>query len=72
MSAQEKQATVVKLPRQITVRELSELLRTTPIEIIKELMKRGVMAAMNQSVDYEMAASVATELGFEVEAEAAF
>ena len=69
---QEQQATVVKIPRSVTVRELSELLRTTPIEIIKELMKRGVMAAMNQSVDYEMAASVAAELGFEVEADDAF
>ena len=69
---QEQQATIVKIPRSVTVRDLSELLHTTPIEIIKELMKRGVMAAMNQSVDYEMAASVATELGFEVEAEAAF
>jgi translation initiation factor IF-2 len=69
---QEQQATVVKIPRSVTVRDLSELLRTTPIEIIKELMKRGVMAAMNQSVDYEMAASVATELGFEVEADDAF
>jgi len=68
---QEKQATVIRLPRQMTVRELSETLRTTPIEIIKELIKRGVMAAINQSIDYEMAADVATSLGFEVEAEAA-
>jgi translation initiation factor IF-2 len=73
MSTQEGpgQATVVKLPRQITVRDLSETLRTTPVEVIKQLMKRGVMAAINQAVDYEMAASVAEELGFEVEAEAA-
>jgi translation initiation factor IF-2 len=67
----QEKATVIKLPRNITVRELSDALHTTPVEIIKELMKRGVMAAINQSVDYEMAASVATELGFEVEAEAA-
>jgi translation initiation factor IF-2 len=68
---QEKQATVIRLPRQMTVRELSELLRTTPVEVIKELIKRGVMAAMNQSVDYAMAADVATALGFEVEPETA-
>ena len=68
---QEKQATVIRLPRQMTVRELSETLRTTPVEIIKELIKRGVMAAINQSIDYEMAADVATALGFEVESEAA-
>jgi translation initiation factor IF-2 len=56
---------VVKLPRTITVRELGELLKSTPIDVIKELMKRGVMAAINQSVEYDMAASVAQEMGFE-------
>src|SRR3989441_12675184 len=58
-------ANVVRLPRTITVRELGELLRSTPVDVIKELMKRGVMAAINQSVAYEMAASVAASLGFE-------
>src|SRR2546427_1115389 len=62
-------ANVVRLPRTITVRELGELLRSTPGEGIKELMKRGVMAAINQSVDYDMAASVAQELGFEPQPE---
>src|SRR5436309_11804697 len=59
----------VRLPRRITVRELGELLRSTPVDVIKELMKRGVMAAINQSVDYDMAASVAQELGFEPQPE---
>src|SRR5437667_530214 len=62
-------ANVVRLPRTITVRELGELLRSTPVDVIKELMKRGVMAAINQSVDYDMAASVAQELGFEPQPE---
>ncbi len=61
----------VKLPRHITVRELGELLNIGPIDIIKELMKRGVMAAINQSVDYEMAAGVAQALGFTPEPEEA-
>src|SRR5438128_4897347 len=62
-------ANVVRLPRTITVRELGELLRSTPVDVIKELMKRGVMAAINQSVDYDMAGSVAQELGFEPQPE---
>ena len=62
-------ANVVRLPRTITVRDLGELLRSTPVDVIKELMKRGVMAAINQSVDYDMAASVAQELGFEPQPE---
>ena len=64
-------AQVVKLPRTITVRELGELLRSTPVDVIKELMKRGVMVAINQSVEYDMAASVAQELGFEPQPEEA-
>jgi translation initiation factor IF-2 len=72
LSAQETSgpATVVKLPRHLTVRELSDLLNATPIEVIKQLMKRGVMAAVNQSVEHAVAASVAEELGFAVEVEA--
>jgi translation initiation factor IF-2 len=60
---------VVKLPRTITVRELGELLKSTPVDVIKELMKRGVMAAINQSVEYDMAASVAQDMGFEPQPE---
>src|SRR5438093_8805069 len=61
----------VTLPRQIVVRDLAELLDATSIDVIKALMVRGVMAAINQSVDYEQAAAVATELGFVPEQEAA-
>jgi len=59
----------VTLPRHITVRELSEALGATPVDIIKELMKRGVMAAINQSVEYDVAAAVARDLGFRAEPE---
>src|SRR5437870_11577778 len=62
-------ANVVRHPRTITVRELGERLRSTPVDVIMELMKRGVMAAINQSVDYDMAASAAQELGFEPQPE---
>ena len=55
----------VEIPATVVVRNLAELLDTSPIEVIKELMKNGVMAAINQSVDYEAAAAVARQLGFE-------
>jgi len=55
----------VEIPATVVVRDLAELLDTSPIEVIKELMKNGVMAAINQSVDYEAAAAVARQLGFE-------
>jgi len=58
----------ISLPKQITVRELSDLLDVTAIDVIKDLMKSGVMAAINQAVDFETASKVAVEIGFEVEA----
>ena len=55
----------ITLPPIMTVAELAESTQTTPIEIIKELMKIGVMANINQQVDYETADRVATALGWE-------
>jgi translation initiation factor IF-2 len=55
----------VALPPALTVKELGELLGVTPVEVIKRLMTNGVMASMNQSIDYETAAIVAVDLGFD-------
>ena len=57
--------TVVEIPEGITVRELSALLKSSPMELIKALMANGVMASINQQIDYDTAAITATELGFE-------
>lgn len=56
----------IKLPAGITVRELALALKASPIEVIKILMSNGVMASINQSVDFETAEIVGAELGFEV------
>jgi len=61
----------VTLPEAITVKGLSDRLRITPIEAIKRLMTHGVMAAMNDTVDYDTAAMVTAELGLEPSPEAA-
>ena len=55
----------IELPESITVRELSDSLQTSPIEVIKTLMSNGVMANINQQVDFDTAAIVAAELGFD-------
>jgi translation initiation factor IF-2 len=55
----------ITLPPVIAVSELAERTQTTPIEIIKELMKIGIMANINQQIDYETAHRVATALGWE-------
>lgn len=55
----------IELPGNITVRDLAGKLNTSPIQVIKALMTNGVMANINQQVDYDTAAIVASELGFE-------
>ncbi len=55
----------VAIPPQIVVKDLAELLRTTPTETIRQLIKHHVFASINQVVDYEQAALVARDLGFE-------
>ena len=57
------------LPYNISVRDLAEKLEASPIEVIKILMANGVMASINQAVDFDTAAVVASELGFEPELE---
>lgn len=60
---------IIELPISLSVRDLAEKLGTNPIEIIKTLMQNGVMANINQLIDYETAEIVAVELGFNVELE---
>jgi translation initiation factor IF-2 len=61
--------TAVTIPAAITVRDLAELLDISPINLIRELMKNGVMANINQEVDFDTAAIVAADLGIEVQEE---
>ena len=60
---------VIQIPSSLTVREVATLLEVSPIEVIKVLMANGVMASINQQVDFDTAAVVATELGFEPQLE---
>ncbi len=71
MTAKSSTQSRVAIPAALTVRELAELLRVSPVEVIKRLMTNGVMANQNQTIDYDTAAIVAVELGFEPEPEAA-
>jgi translation initiation factor IF-2 len=59
----------IELPNSLTVRELAQRMETSPIQIIKILMSNGVMANINQMVDFDTAAVVASELGYEVNLE---
>jgi translation initiation factor IF-2 len=59
----------VTLPAVLTIGELAEKLHTTGVEVIKELMKLGMMATINQQIDYATAARVAEALGWETNPE---
>ena len=56
---------VIELPDAMTVRDLARALRVNPIDVIKELMANGIVASINQTIDYDTAEIVASELGFE-------
>jgi translation initiation factor IF-2 len=60
----------IELPGTITVKELAELLGVNPADVIRELIKSGIFATINQLIDRDTASLVAGELGYEV-AEAA-
>jgi translation initiation factor IF-2 len=66
MSKDEK---IIQLPYSMTVRELSAMLDTSAVQVIKILMSNGVMASINQQIDFDTAAVVATELGFDPQLE---
>jgi len=56
----------VQIPRSLTVKELAELVHISPIEAVKRLMRNGIMANINQAIDYDSAANVARGLDYEV------
>jgi translation initiation factor IF-2 len=58
---------LVKITENIPIRDLAETLKSTPNEIIKELMVFGVLANINQTLNFDLASKVADKMGFEVE-----
>lgn len=65
----ETKQTAIILPASITVRDLAKAIDTSPIQIIKILMSNGVMANINQQIDFDTAAIVASECGYEASME---
>ncbi len=69
MEVARKAPTTVRIPEEITVGELASRMKKTASEVIKFLMRNGVIAAINQSIDFDTAEYVATEMGCKVEKE---
>ncbi|MEG0978877.1 MAG: translation initiation factor IF-2 [Oscillospiraceae bacterium] len=60
---------IITVPEEITVGDLAAMLKMTAAEVIKKLVALGVMATVNEIIDFETAEIVATELGAKVEKE---
>jgi len=58
-------ANLIELPQALSVRQLADLLDVGPVDVIKQLMRNGIMANINQTIDYEVAAVVASDFGYE-------
>jgi translation initiation factor IF-2 len=58
--------TLIQIPDFITVRELAGEMDASPIDVIKQLMNNGIMANINQQIDFETATIVAAEMGYDV------
>ena len=54
----------VTLPATITIKQLGDLMKVNPVDVIKQLMRNGVMAAINQAIDFDLAATVAPTFGY--------
>ena len=64
--APKSESRVIEVPPMLTVRELAETIGTSPIDVIKQLMSSGIMANINQQIDYDTAAIIGSEMGFEI------
>ena len=64
-AVKEKPTGPISIPPQIIVKDLAELLHATPNEVIRGLIKHSIFASINQVVDYDKAALLAQDLGFE-------
>jgi translation initiation factor IF-2 len=56
----------IRLPRVLTVKDLAETLDVNAVDVIKSLMQNGIMASINQVIDYDTAEIIAADLGREV------
>ncbi len=63
-SAQDAEPLELELPKTLTVKQLADQMRADPVDVIKELIRNGVMANINQTIEFGMAAAVAAEFGY--------
>jgi len=66
-SSSSPKAPLIEIAPTLSVRQLADLLQVSAIEVIKQLMRNGIMANINQVINYEAAATVATNFGYQAQ-----
>lgn len=59
------EARLIEIPNSLSVRQLADMLQISAIDIIKQLMRNGIMVNINQVIDYEAAAVIVADHGYE-------
>jgi translation initiation factor IF-2 len=65
-----QKAPLIEIPVSVSVKDLAALLHISSIEVVKQLMRSGIMANVNQVINYDVASSIASSFGYEVKAKA--
>jgi len=60
----------VELPASLTVKQLADSLKVEPVKVIKQLMRRSIMANVNQGIDFGTAVMIAQDFGYKAEPKA--
>ena len=58
--------TLIEVPDYITVRDLAAEMGVSPIDVIKELMSNGIMANINQQIDFDTVSIIGEDMGYEI------
>lgn len=58
----------IELPPSITVKQMAIMMQVEPVKIIKQLMRKGIMAGVNQALDFDTATAMAAEFGYQTKA----
>jgi translation initiation factor IF-2 len=66
-SGQKTASQQVEIPPLVTVKQLAGILKIEPVKVIKHLMRQGIMANINQSIDFDTAAIIAVDFGYKAQ-----
>jgi len=59
----------IEVPSSLTVKQLADMLQVEPVKVIKQLMRKGIMVSVNQAIDFDTIAAVATDFGYQAQRE---